>query len=108
MPSPHPPTPDEPSELSVREQKILAAIEDDLLAADPTLARHLECADWPRVGTRSRAASRRGVLLIDALIVLIAAAAVIPPDWRHVLGLLTTVLLVPWILLLHTGRPHQD
>jgi hypothetical protein len=48
------------------------------------------------------------VLLIDALIILIAAAAVTPPDWRHVLGLLTALLLVPWILLLHTGRPYQD
>jgi hypothetical protein len=108
MPSPHPPTPDEPSELSGREQKILAAIEDDLLATDPTLARHLECADWPRAGTRSRAAARQGALLIDALIILIAAAAVMPPEWRHVFGLLTTLLLVPWILLLHTGRPKQD
>jgi hypothetical protein len=51
---------------------------------------------------------RQGVLLIDALIILIAAAAVTPPDWRHVLGLLTALLLVPWILLLHTGRPNQD
>jgi hypothetical protein len=106
MPSPHPPTPDEPSELSVREQQILAAIEDDLLAADPALARRLKRADWPRAGTRSRA--RQGVLLIDALIILIAAAAVMPPDWRHVLGLLTILLLVPWILLLHTGLPDQD
>jgi hypothetical protein len=108
MPTPYLPTPDEPSELSAREQKILASIEDDLLAADPTLARHFQCAYWPRAVTRSRAAARRGVLLIDALIILIAAAAVTPPDWRHVLGLLTALLLVPWILLLHTGRPNQE
>jgi hypothetical protein len=59
MPTPLPPTPGEPGELSAREQKILAAIEDDLLAADPTLARHLECAYWLRAVTRSRAAAAK-------------------------------------------------
>ena len=99
--------PDEPGELSAREKKILAAIEYDLLVADPTLARHLECADWPRTGTRWRAAVRHGVLLIAALIILIITAAAIPPAWWAALGLLTTLLLVPWILLFPTDHPNQ-
>ena len=44
------PGPDESGGLSAGEQKVLAAIEYDLFVADPTLARHLECADWPRAG----------------------------------------------------------
>jgi hypothetical protein len=66
--------PDEPGELSAREKEILAAIEYDLLVADPTLARHLECADWPRAGIRLRAAVRHVALLITALIILIIVA----------------------------------
>jgi hypothetical protein len=61
--------PDESGGLSVREQKVLAEIEYDLFVADPTLARHLECADWPRAGIRLRAAVRYVVLLIAALII---------------------------------------
>jgi Flp pilus assembly protein TadB len=100
--------PDEPGELSAREKEILAAIEYDLLVADPTLARHLECAGWPRAGSRWRAAARHGALLIAALIILIITAAAIPPAWWSVLGLLSTVLLVPWILLFPTDHPNQD
>ena len=107
MAAPHPPASDEPGGLSAREQKILAAIEYDLLVADPTFARHLECAHWPRAGTRLRTAARHGVLLIIALIILIVAAAVMPPSWWHVLGLLTALLLVPWILLFPSDHPTR-
>ena len=99
--------PDEP-ELSAREKKILAAIEYDLLVADPALARHLECAGWPRAGSRWWAAARHGALLIAALIILIITAAAIPPAWWGVLGLLSIVLLVPWIVLFPTDHPNQD
>ena len=108
MAAPHPAAPDEPGGLSAREQKILAAIEYDLLVADPTLARHLECAHWPRAETRLRTAARHGMLLIIALIILIVAASVMPSSWWHILGLLTTLLLVPWILLFPTDHPNQD
>ena len=101
------PDPDESSGLSAQEKRILAAIEYDLLVADPTLARHLECADWPRAGTRWRAAARHGALLIAALIVLILAAAALPSSGWQVLGLLTALLLVPWILFFPTSHPHQ-
>ena len=100
--------PDEPGELSAREKKILEGIEDDMLTADPALARGLTGANRPRPGPRGWAAARHGVLLILALTALIVAAAVMPSDWWHVLGLLTTLLLVPWILLFPTDHPDQD
>ncbi len=100
--------PDESRGLSPREQKVLAAIEYDLFVADPALARHLECADWPRAGIRLRAAVRHVALLITALLVLIIAATAVPADWWTALGLLTTLLLVPWILLFPTDHPNQD
>ena len=46
--------------------------------------------------------------LILAPTALIVAAAVMPSDWWHVLGLLTTLLLVPWILLFPTDHSNQD
>jgi Flp pilus assembly protein TadB len=100
--------PDEPGELSAREKKILDRIEDDMLTADPTLAHQMTPAAWPRPGGRWRAAARHGALLIAALIILIIAAAALPPTWWAVLGLLTTVLLVPWILLFPADRSHRD
>lgn len=96
--------PDQPGELSAREKKILDGIEDDMLTADPTLAQQMTRAAW----SRCRAAARHGALLIAALIILIIAAAVLPPTWWAVLGLLTTLLLVPWILLFPADRSHRD
>jgi hypothetical protein len=100
--------PDGPRELSAREKKILAEIEHDLLVADPTLARHLECARWPRTETRPRAVARHRALLITALIMLITAATAVPSGWWGALGVLTAVLLVSWILLFPTDHPNQD
>ena len=100
--------PDEPGELSAREKKILEGIEDDMLTADPTLAHQMTRAAWPKPGARWRAAARHGALLIAALVILIIASAILPPTWWGVLGLLTIVLLVPWILLFPTNRSHRD
>jgi hypothetical protein len=73
--------PDGPRELSAREKKILAEIENELLVADPTLARHLECAHWPRAESQRRAVARHRALLIPALIILITAATAVPSGW---------------------------
>ena len=100
--------PDEPGELSAREKKILEGIEDDMVTADPRLARQMTRAAWPEAGTRWWLAVRHGAFLIAALIILVIAAAVLPPTWWGVLGLLTTLLLVPWILLFPTNRSHRD
>jgi hypothetical protein len=55
-------------------------------------------------GGELRAAIRHGTLLIIAIVILIVATAVLPSDSWIVLGLLTTVLLVPWILLFPANR----
>jgi hypothetical protein len=100
--------PDESGGLSAHEQKVLAAIEHDLFVDDPTLARHLECAHWPRTGIRRRAVVWHVALLIIALIILVVTASAVPRDWWGALCLLTTLLLVPWILLFPTDHPNQD
>jgi len=102
------PGPDEPGELSAREKKILEGIEDDILTADPNLARKMTRAARPKPASPWRTTARHGALLLAALIILIIAAAVLPPTWWGVLGLLTTLLLVPWILLFPTNRSHTD
>jgi Flp pilus assembly protein TadB len=104
MSASHPGDPEEPGELSSREQKILAAIEQDIHTTDPTLARHLARRKRPKTRTPLRAAVRHGTLLIIALVILIVAAAVLPSGSWVVMGLLTTVLLVPWILLFPANR----
>ena len=100
--------PDEPGQLSAHEKKILEGIKDDIVTADPSLARQMTRAAWPKAGTRWWLAVRHGAFLIAALIILVIAAAVLPPTWWGVLGLLTTLLLVPWILLFPTNRSHRD
>ena len=100
--------PDDSGGLSAREQKVLAEIEYDLFVDDPTLARHLECADWPRTGIRRRAAVVHVARLVAALIILIVTASALPADWWSALCLLTTLLLVPWILLFPGDHPNQD
>jgi Protein of unknown function (DUF3040) len=99
MSASYPCDPMEPGGLSRYEKKILAAIEQEIQTTDPTLARHL--AYGKRLTTRTpwRAPVRHGTLLLTALIVLIIATAPLPPGSGLVLGLPTTVLLVPWSLL---------
>src|SRR4029453_8249540 len=75
------PGPDEPGELSAREKKILEGIEDDILTADPNLARKMTRAARHRPASPWRATARHGALLLAALIILIIAAAVLPPNW---------------------------
>jgi len=50
MAASNPSGPDEPGELSAREKKILEGIEDDILTADPTLARKRDGWCRRRVG----------------------------------------------------------
>jgi Flp pilus assembly protein TadB len=104
MSASHPRDPEEPGELSSREKKILAAIEQEIQTTDPTLARHMARRKRLKTRTPLRAAVRHGTLLIIALVILIVATAVLPPDSWIIMGLLTTVLLVPWILLFPAGR----
>jgi Flp pilus assembly protein TadB len=104
MSASHPCDPEEPGELSSREKKILASIEQDIQTTDPALARHMARRKRPKTRTPLRAAVRHGTLLIIALVILIVAAAVLPSGSWVVIGVLTTVLLVPWILLFPARR----
>jgi Flp pilus assembly protein TadB len=99
------PGPDDPGGLSPSERKILAGIENDIHTTDPSLSRRL--TDAYRGGTRLRALARHGALLVAALVVLMVAAAVLPTHLMGLLALLTTLLLVPWILLFPTDRSHR-
>ena len=97
MAASHTPGPDDPGGLSPHEQKILARIEDEIHTTDPALARRLANVD--RSGTKLRAVARHGALLVAALVVLMVSAVVLPTHLMGLLALLTTLLLVPWILL---------
>ena len=108
MATPDVPRPDEPDGLSGRERKILAAIEKEMFTTDHTLARDLTGAQRLRHRSRVWAALRHGVLLVVALIILIVAAVMMPTSWWHVLGLLTALLLIPWILLFPTDHPNRS
>jgi Protein of unknown function (DUF3040) len=93
------PGPDDRAALSSWERRVLAQIENDLAAGDPRLARaigrggSLPTPWWWPISVRST------VLLLVALGVLIVAAAVTPASWWPLLGLITVVVVVPWILL---------
>jgi len=93
--SPDPPGPDEPRRLSTREQAILARIESDLVE-DPALNRLASTVpSVPRL--TSPVAARDLGLLVVILLVLVAAASLLPSAlvWIVLPGL-TVLLVVPW------------
>jgi hypothetical protein len=98
------PGPDDPGGLSPEERKILAGIEDEIHTTDPTLARRLANADRSR--TTLRAVARRGALLVGALVVLMVS--VLPTHLTGLLALITTLLLVPWILLFPKDHSRKE
>ena len=85
----------EPAPLSLREQKILAAIETELLCSDPDL--HLRMTVLA-IG-RARSWAARGHRVTAALVLLLVVIAVLPPAWLAVLGLVLTLGVLPWFLL---------
>ena len=100
------PGPDDPDGLSPYERKILAGIEDEIHTTDPTLARRLANAD--RGGTKVRAVARHGVLLVAALVVLMVFAVVLPTHLMGLLALLTSLLLVPWLVLFPKNHSPRE
>ncbi len=100
------PGPDDPGGLSPHERKILAGIEDEIHTTDPTLARRL--ANAHRSGTRLRAIARHGALLVAALVVLMVSAVMLPTHLMGLLAVLTTLLLVPWIVLFPKDHSHKE
>ena len=99
MPTPSQPDPGGGDGLSPWERQILAGIEDDLLTTDPRLANEMghrrsrTMPGWWPLSARST------VLLFVALSVLVLAGALVPASWWAVLGLVTTLVVVPWLVL---------
>ena len=99
MVGPSTPGPDDFESLSPWERQVLSGIEHDLAASDPRLAEQMQSAasrcrpgSWPMSG-------RCTVLLVPVMLVLVLAAAVVPAPWWFVLGPVTTLVVVPWLLL---------
>jgi hypothetical protein len=85
--------------LSSWDRHVLAGIEHDLAASDPRLAhemRRRESGPAPRWWPLS---ARSTGLLVLALTVLVPVGALLPASWWAVLGLLTTLFVVPSLLL---------
>jgi hypothetical protein len=88
--------PDEPAPLSPEEKRILSAIEDELLSADPELGLRMTATTSGRGRTWT---TDDYCAAAAAVILLLVFIAVLPPSWRAVLGLVLTLGVMPWLLL---------
>jgi hypothetical protein len=96
------PGPDDFEALSPWERQVLSDIEHDLAASDPRLAEKIEKMQDRRMRRRPEwwpMSARCTVLLVPALLVLLMAASLVPASWSPLLGLITTLVMVPWLLL---------
>jgi hypothetical protein len=84
--------------LSLRERRILAAIEDELQRNDPALAVTFAETRWPLSFRRWFPLSRASVgLLVLALLVLVLLHSIALGLGPAGLGVLTGVLILPWL-----------
>jgi hypothetical protein len=107
MPTPPPPDPD-PDGLSPWERQVLARIEDDLATTDPRLADEMNHRTAASVLRWWPLSARSTFLLVVALSVLAVAGALVPAAWWAVLGLVTTLVVVPWLLLAAIEKKPSD
>jgi fatty acid desaturase len=98
MPTSPPPNPDDHDGLSPWERQVLARIEDDLVTTDPRLADEMHHRTSASVVRWWPLTARSTFLLIVALFVLAAVGALVPAAWWAVLGPVTTLVVVPWLL----------
>lgn len=96
--------PNDRDPLSPWERQVLAGIENDLTLSDPRLADEMSRRPsrrarrwWPLSGPSTG-------LLVVALIVLVPVGALLPASAWAVLGVVTTMVVVPWLLLAATER----
>jgi Flp pilus assembly protein TadB len=102
--SPGPEDRDKRDALSPWERRVLEGIEHDLAASDPRLAHELG-RRAPKAGRRWGPFSARSIgLLLVALVVLVVAGALLPASWWAVLGLVTLLVVVPWLLFAASER----
>ena len=100
--------PDDRDALSPWERQVLAGIEHDLAASDPGLADRLNRRAavraqrwWPLSGPST-------CLLVVALTVLVLVGALLPASAWAVLGVVTTLVVIPWLLLAATEKGGWD
>ena len=90
---------------SSRERRILADVENDLAASDPHLAKELgRRSPLPTPGVWPL--SVRCMVLL--LLVLVVTSVLVPASRWPVLGVITTVVVVPWILLCVSEQREPD
>ena len=102
------PGPDDHDALAPWERQVLADIEDDLSASDPRLADEMS---WYAAGRAQHwwpLSVRSTCLLFIALTVLVLVGALLPTSWWAVVGVVTTLVVLPWLLLAATEKNQPD
>jgi hypothetical protein len=95
--------------LSEWERRSLAGIERDLAASDPRLVRELTRRRRYRSGPRWWPLSVPITgLLIAGLVVLVLVGALLPASGWAILGVVTTLVVVPWLLLAASEKNSWD
>ena len=102
------PGPDDHGALSPWERRVLADIEDDLVASAPGLADEMGRKAAGRAQRWWPLSVRSTCLLFIALTVLVLVGALLPTSWWAVLGVVTTVVVLPWLLLAATEKNRPD
>jgi hypothetical protein len=102
------PDPHEHDALSPWERQVLAGIESDLSTSDPGLADEMSGRVLVRAQRWWPLSIPSTGLLIVALTVLVLVGALLPASAWAVLGVVTTLVVVPWLLLAATERNHSD
>jgi DUF3040 family protein len=89
------PGPDDRTPLTPRERQALASIEDSLWDTDPEYAWRMSATATephrPVTGSLSGTAA--------AALLLLSVGALLPPSVRAVLGLVLTLVVLPWLIL---------
>jgi hypothetical protein len=108
MPASSRPDPDDQTALTSRERRVLAGIEQDLAESDPRLAKEMSNQGHrPAPGFWPLSVPSTGLLFL-VLLVLVLVGAFVPASWWAVLGVVTTLVVVPWLLLAATEKQRHD
>jgi Protein of unknown function (DUF3040) len=98
--------------LSPWEQRVLDRLEADLTGSDPDFARRMtrRAGPWTALLRVAPFPVALGwlVWLVGALIVLVVAAALMPATGWALLGLITTLVVLPWLLLCAAATRRED
>jgi hypothetical protein len=100
--------PDDHGALSSWERQVLARIENDLAASDPRLAQEMSDRGHNATSRRWPLSAPCTGLLFVGLLVLVLVGALLPASAWAVLGVVTTLIVVPWLLLAATEKGGWD